>query len=275
MLPQKPYIAGTSVGGGERFVGRDDVLRKVLSVLRDAHQNAIVLFGQRRIGKTSLLQELKTKLPKQGNYLPIYFDLQEKAQWPLQRLLRALAKEISHLLLQQKDWQVQQPDLGDDPETTFREVWLPQVLDTLSTETSLVLLFDEFDVLAAPNEKQATFFPYLRDYLLKSDRQRLNFVFVIGHQIDDLKDALSVFKGIDNCRVSLLEYKETVEIIRFSEANHTLNWTNEAIEKIWQQTSGHPYLTQSLCSRVWDNIYDYNPKKLPTATLEEIKTAIP
>ncbi len=274
MLPQKPYIAGNAVGGGERFVGRNDVLRKVLSKLRPADENAIVLFGQRRIGKTSILQELKAKLPEQGNYLPIYFDLQDKTTWPLERLLRALAKEISHGL-QEKNLQVQQPDLGDDPETTFREVWLPQMLDTLSTETSLVFLFDEFDVLDDPDKPASQdFFPYLKA-LLTIDLQRLNFVFVIGRQIHDLNTLDSVFKGIDQCRVSLLEYKETVEIIRFSDANHTLNWTTEAIEKIWQQTSGHPYLTQSLCSRVWDNFYDYNPKELPTATLEEVKTAIP
>ena len=271
--PEKPYIAGGSVSDNQAFVGRADVLREVLNVLRDPHQNAIVLFGQRRIGKTSVLRELEAKLPTDG-YCPIFFDLQDKAQWPLERVLRTLAKEISYVL-QPKDWQA--PDLGADPETTFREVWLPKMLDTLPTETSLVLLFDEFDVLADPKDEQAstTFFPYLR-HLLTIDLQRLNFVFVIGRKIDELNMlALSALKGIDTYRVSLLNKEDTIQLIRLSEVNQTLNWTSEAIDKIWQQTNGHPYLTQSLCAFVWDNIYDQAHDQLPIATMEDIEMALP
>jgi len=271
--PEKPYIAGNSVSDSQAFVGRADVLRKVLNVLRDPHQNAIVLFGQRRIGKTSVLRELEAKLPTDG-YRPIFFDLQDKTQWPLERVLHTLAKEISYVL-QPKDCQA--PDLGADPETTFREVWLPKVLDTLPTETSLVLLFDEFDVLADPKDEQAstTFFPYLR-HLLTIDLQRLNFVFVIGRKIDELNTlALSAFKGIDTHRVSLLNEEDTIQLIRLSEINQTLDWTNEAIDKIWQQTNGHPLLTQSLCAFVWDNIYVQDQDQLPTATMEDVEMALP
>ncbi|MFQ6102089.1 MAG: hypothetical protein ACE5OS_12770, partial [Anaerolineae bacterium] len=60
--------------------------------------------------------------------------------------------------------------LRDDPEAVFREEWLPAVLNDLPEGCSLVLLFDEFDVLADPEGEQATvaFFPYLRG-LLASD----------------------------------------------------------------------------------------------------------
>ncbi len=59
-----------------------------MNVLHHKQQNAIVLFGQRRIGKTSLLRELEAKLPKQGDFLPIFFDLQDKARWPLEQVVR-------------------------------------------------------------------------------------------------------------------------------------------------------------------------------------------
>ena len=61
-----PYIAGNPVGRGEAFVGRVDVLREVLVALENRHENALVLYGQRRIGKTSLLQELTLRLPEIG-----------------------------------------------------------------------------------------------------------------------------------------------------------------------------------------------------------------
>ncbi|MDM8562830.1 hypothetical protein QUF54_05690 [Candidatus Marithioploca araucensis] len=138
-----------------------------------------------------------------------------------------------------------------------------------------MLLFDEFDVLDGStneNEQPASivFFPYLRD-LLNIDQQRLNFVFVIGRKIADMTTiAKSLFRTAPTKRVSLLEHEDTVQLIRLSETNKTLNWTDKVIDKIWQLTSGHPYLTQQFCSRVWEKIYEKNPNELPTVTLKEI-----
>ncbi len=72
-LARNPYIAGNPVGDSAAFVGRDDVLRQVLRVLRHDRQNAIVLYGQRRIGKTSILQQLMARLPEEGPYSPRLF----------------------------------------------------------------------------------------------------------------------------------------------------------------------------------------------------------
>ena len=97
-LPSNPYIAGNPVGTTNAFIGRDDVLRKVLLVLRSPNQNAITLFGQRRIGKTSVLENLEERLPEEGNYHPVYFDLQDKAAWTVQKVLKILARTIAESL---------------------------------------------------------------------------------------------------------------------------------------------------------------------------------
>ncbi|RKZ92611.1 MAG: hypothetical protein DRR19_03735 [Candidatus Parabeggiatoa sp. nov. 1] len=102
MFSTNPYVAGNPVGDSPAFIGRADVLRDVLRVLRHPEENAIVLYGQRRIGKTSVLQELEAKLPKEGGYHPIFFDLQDKAQWPLARVLQEFAQKISDKLKKAK-----------------------------------------------------------------------------------------------------------------------------------------------------------------------------
>ncbi len=63
-IPFNPYVAGNPVGDSPAFIGRADVLREVLRVLRRPQDNAIVLYGQRRIGKTSILQHLAARFPK-------------------------------------------------------------------------------------------------------------------------------------------------------------------------------------------------------------------
>lgn len=48
-IPANPYVAGNPVGDSPAFVGRADVLREVVRVLRRSQDNALVLYGQRRL----------------------------------------------------------------------------------------------------------------------------------------------------------------------------------------------------------------------------------
>ncbi|OQW92343.1 MAG: hypothetical protein BWK78_01960 [Thiotrichaceae bacterium IS1] len=280
MSPENPYVTGNAVGNSPAFVGRADVWEEVLRVLSHSTNNAIVLYGQRRIGKTSVLKELEARLPKEKNgYIPVFFDLQGKAQNSVGQLLQELARKISDVL-QKNRTNKKVLDLGDNPEMTFHNKWLPDLLKKLPQQKSLVLLFDEFDVLVAPNVQvaAAAFFPYLRDHLLtlNTRRKRLNFVFVIGRRIDDLNQvALSVLKATNHKRVSLLNYEDTVKLICLSQTNKTLEWKKEAINKVWQLTSGHPYLTQVLCSQIWYKLRDNVPQEaIPIVTSEDIEEKI-
>ena len=245
--PKNPYIAGPTVDNTPAFIGRENILGNVLNILCHEGQNAIVLHGQRRIGKTSLLHELKARLST-DIYYPIFFDLLDKPQQSLEKVLQDLADEISLVVQKTKT------SLGAEPKIAFCQ-WLNNLLNELPSEKSLVLLFDEFDVLDDPSKERAgvEFFPYLRNELLTINRKRLNFVFVIGRKIKDMTDiAGSLFREIPTQPVSLLKYEETLELIRLSEQKKTLFWSEEALAKIWQQTSGHPYLTQALCRQIWE-----------------------
>ena len=279
MQSLNPYIAGNPVGGTPNFVGRADVLREVLRVMRQPHQNIIVLYGQRRIGKTSVLQQLSAQLPNEGNYYPVYFDLQDKATWSLGRVLTELARVLSYELVRQGPPSMKQtgPLLSDvDPVKAFQETWLPATLNRLPEGHSIVLLFDEFDVLADPKGGQAgaDLFPYLRG-LLATDPDRLQFTFVIGRKVEDLESiALSLFKGAPSLRVSLLNKADTIELMRLSERNESLKWSSEATEKVWDLTHGHPFLTQQLCSRLWENLYDSDPTGIPTVLPDDVENAI-
>ncbi len=263
-----PYIAGSSVGGTETFVGRVDILKQVQHTLRHPQESAIVLHGQRRIGKTSILYELKKQL--ENIYHPVYFDLIGKARQSLEETLQDLANTIS------LDLDKGTVDLGHNPKTEFSKVWLPNLLNTLTK--SLVLLFDEFDALDDPSLKETSdaFFLYVHG-LLPINPERLSFVFIIGRNINDLRDVASALcKDVnDTIHVSLLEREDTVKLIRFSVDNNTLHWSDKTIEKVWQLTHGHPYLTQSLCKNIWNRLYDENPKEPPLVTLNDIENAIP
>ena len=155
--PTNPYIAGNPVGGSPAFVGREPILRSVLRMLESPRENAVVLYGQRRIGKTSVLLELAERLRHDGPYHPVYFDLQDKAALPLPQVVKELAQRLAAEL------RLTTPTgLG-----ILRTRGLPAGVPALDAKRScqeghsLVVLFDEFDVLDTPakNQAGAAFFP--------------------------------------------------------------------------------------------------------------------
>jgi len=264
--PDNPYVTGNAVGGSPAFIGRTDILQTVYNLLYNSQQNAIVLFGQRRIGKTSVLKELEAKLPEEkDNHLPIYFDLMYKAHLSLEVILHDLADTIGQKLSEEiPQW--------ENTTHQFR-TWLAGLLenDKLANK-SLVLLFDEFDALNDTKAEQMRdeFFRYLHADLLPIDPKKLNFIFAIGRNLDDFKAALALFKNITSYRVSLLTGKDTYKLIRLSESNQSLHWSSKTVTKIGELTNGHPYLTQLLCSCVWQQLWNRNPTRIPTVASAKI-----
>src|SRR5262249_33769671 len=75
---ESPYVVGRPAKG-DLFVGRNDVLRMVQANLSpQGAKNILVLRGQRRTGKTSVLLRLLETLPREteGFYLPVFVDVQ-------------------------------------------------------------------------------------------------------------------------------------------------------------------------------------------------------
>jgi len=127
-----PYVAGASIGGTEMFVGRIDILKQVQYTLRHPQESAIVLHGQRRIGKSSILHELKQQLER--TYHPVYFDLINETHQSLEETLQNLANTIS------LDLDKGTVNLGHHPKTEFSQVWLPNLLNTLKNHWFFYLM---------------------------------------------------------------------------------------------------------------------------------------
>ncbi len=271
MTKTNPYITGNPVGGEEAFTGRADVFRDILRVLKNPNENGMVLHGQRRIGKTSVLKELKAKLPAEGPFLPVFFDLEGKASMSHDQILRQLADRISQEL------NIPPPDnLREDFSEEFREDFFPYIISRLSEEAVPVFLFDEFDIQAdfAKGQAGTLFFPYLRD-LMNENSRRIKFIFAVGRRPEDLGAGhLSLFKHLKSKCISLLTREETAALTRLSEKNDSLKWPDAAAAEIYLITAGHPHLTQQLCQVIWDRKHEMPSEEVPQVSIGDIRDAV-
>jgi tetratricopeptide (TPR) repeat protein len=270
MRPVNPYIVGNPIKDQASFFGRQDIFREVLQVLRQRGSNSVVLYGQRRIGKTSVLLQLEYQFARDGEFTPVYFDLQDKAAKSLAEVLFELSQHISkvtgHKVAKSSDF--------DRTGDYFRSVFLPEVAQKVA-KGGLVLLFDEFDVLDSPMQTQASesFFPYLLAWM--ADVQRVKFVFVIGRRPEDLSvRTMSAFKGIQSTRVSFLSPKDAQSLVLQSEVDKSLKWKQSGVQCVLDLTHGHPYFTQLLCSVIWENAYESGPNDTPVISDNEVKVSL-
>jgi tetratricopeptide (TPR) repeat protein len=244
-----PYVVGPPVAG-PIFYGRKDIFKFVQETLVASQQNAVVLYGQRRMGKTSILKELPHHLPGHV-FHSIFFDLQGRADKLLNEVLYDLACEIASSL----ELRLPASNTFNAEKDYFRKTFLPQVYDQLE-KRRLLLLLDEFDELSdeksgLPSVSADTLFPYLRS-LLDTEKKRLSFVFVVGRQLDQLPHwILRIFKDTQYKRIWLLDRSDAEALIT-DPVKGILTYEPEAIAEILKLTSGHPYFTQLMCYEVFN-----------------------
>jgi hypothetical protein len=150
-----PYVVGTPLeADSPLFFGREDVVAFVQENLTAQHSNNLVLIGQRRTGKTSLLKQLPVRLGDE--YLPIYLDGQALRLDPgLPNFFLSLATEMA-FALEDRGFSIDMPEYGDfaaSPATFFERGFLTRVRQAIG-DRHVVIMFDEFEELETAVKRQ-------------------------------------------------------------------------------------------------------------------------
>jgi hypothetical protein len=247
-----PYTPGTPLrGNSPLFYGREELFDFIAgNVGRITGRNVLILVGQRRTGKTSALLRLAQHLPEQ--ILPVYIDCQSLGVLPgMAALLHDIAWLIADALLARgSDVTVPPPSAWrDDPAGLFQRQFVPSALAALPAGTTLLLVFDEFEVfekLVADGILPPTFFTFMRHLMQHSDG--LGFVFVGTRRLEEMSsDYWSVLFNIALYKqIGFLSQEAALRLICEPVAPHIV-YDDLALDKIWRVTAGQPYFIQLVC----------------------------
>ena len=250
-----PYQAGRPVRP-PLFVGRQDVLALIWeNWTGKSHPDSIILYGHRRMGKTSILRNLDQVVPP-GSLL-VYADLKGQAAYAegTHHLLRELAQEVAWAA-QDRELSIPDPSPTDyptpaDASLAFRRL-LREVLAALPEEESgLILALDEFekvDTLVQDPEK--SFGPELYDFLRDiSFQDRVALVLAGLHTLDEMsRDYRHAFhESYVNIHISYLYPEAAERLITRPTPDFRLNYHPEVVARIIEATHGQPLLIQRIC----------------------------
>ncbi len=255
-----PYVPGRALDlRNPLFVGRNDVVQKLSQAFQRPQRPTFLLFGERRMGKSSIIKQLPVLLGPR--YIPVFYDLQQSG------LLASASAFFGNVAAgverQMKDRGMLVPTLerpwldhiqqsqGELPVYDQFDRWLAAVEEILEQEERiLILAFDEFEQLSDAESigslNLKLLFNWFRSVI--QNRSRLALLFSGAKMIGDMgRSWAGYFVNVERIKVSFLHEQDAHDLI-VRPVPHI--FTEEIAGEIMRVTHCHPFLIQAVCKQV-------------------------
>ena len=271
-LGASPYIVGNPVDRDEMFFGRDGIMDQIRRHLGGEQANVILLEGNRRTGKTSILHQLKKEDALPG-WVPVYCSFQDLDSMATPDVFRLLAKQTG-LALDDAGIETWLPDAppresgrpfklaflaalrgafsGGHPYETLA-LYLSTAIEAAKPRRVLLML-DEFDKLQEGIDGGATS-PQVPENIrhLLQHQPGLGAIITGSRRLKRLREEYwsALFGFGHRIGVSALPKEEARRLVTEPVARR-IRYLPQARDRLVALCARHPFLIQSLCSRVFD-----------------------
>lgn len=237
--PSQPIV------DGKMFAGRTDLLANMISSIEDRRLH-LVLYGERGIGKTSLLHVL-AEAAHSARYIVIYSSCGSASNF--QDTFRAAATEIPLLFHSNFGPTTEEAEAGSSMADLLPDNFSPRQFADLCaklTGTRVLVFLDEFDRAESTGFRRdvAELIKFLSD---RSVRMQL----VIGGVASDLAELIdhipSIRRNILAVRVPQMSDEEVREMIATGERASGLRFDAAASDLVVRISRGWPYIAVLVC----------------------------
>lgn len=246
-----PYVIGNPVRG-ELLVGRDEILRQLEELwAKEGQCSSVVLFGHRRMGKSSILQNLGDRFG--AGTIIVNFNM-ENYGWAQNNgeLLFNLALQLYDSWCDSGHNELAEPDEGQflnhNPYMAFNRFLT--CLDRVVKGERFIITVDEFEIIEE-GINEARFDSYLLRYWRGTFQNYPWFIMAFAglHNLEEMcKDYWHpLYSSVRSISVSFLSPKAARRLITRPNPNFAVDYDSDAIEQIIKLTNGQPYLVQLIC----------------------------
>ena len=299
-LGASPYIVGSPVERQEMFFGRASVIDRIRRQLgASKHANVILLEGNRRTGKTSVLRQLG-KADVLPGWIPVYCSFQDaegdgaKAGVNTRNVFRLLARRTGWTL---GDAGVETwfPDLPDrEPGRPFKlafrtaldrifadsgapfeafEIYIAAAVEA-ARPRRILFMFDEFDKLQEGIDAGITS-PQVPENIrhLLQHQPGLSAIITGSRRLKWLREEYwSALFGLGyRVGISALPIDDARRLVT-EPVEGRLGYLPQARDRLVELCACHPFLVQSLCSRVFERAALGGDRTITVDTVEGAAT---
>ena len=253
IISPNPFIVGNPIRTREMFFGREDDFTYVRSKLDSENLGAlIVLFGERRAGKTSVLyQILGGRLGTR--FVPVFIDMQAMAVTGDHDFLGRMAEIILSSLPEDcsLDFDMQVFNNREQNPFTNFERFIDNVLLSAG-HRKLLLLFDEYELIedkVEDNKISKDIFFFLSG--LVEHKIGLFLIFAGNHRLQERKKNYwqPLLHRCEYRNISFLTESDTRRLI-LEPVRDRIFYLGSAVSQITRLTAGQPFYTQLFCRNV-------------------------
>lgn len=258
-----PFAEGGPVEDAAMFVGRDELLTRLKkSLLSGSGSKSIVVFGQKRAGKSSLIVHLRRRLARMEGIIPVSFSLQDLApelsvSALLHRILQGVSEVLEDLRFEGKDVPDFSPpgigELESHATLRFHEVMssLVRGIARHSSVLNVVLLVDEFTDVFKEIRKGRIPREFMKAW--KAIIEKGYFASVLVGQ-----DIMPAFKAsfpnefgvTEDVRVTYLDEAAATNLVQKPIGEG--RFAGHAVRRLLDLTAGSPFYTMMFCARLVD-----------------------
>ena len=273
---ENPYVFGQPIEETETnlFVGRRDVVREIeVSLLRAAQKPALVLWGPRRMGKTSVLVQLPRLLGPE--FAPAFLDMQAMQARESVEAFFASVTEAAAAGLRRRGMEVEalgESELASSPFSVFAR-WTKEVERKLGRDHYLLLCLDEFERLEG-SIREGKLPVELMDQIrhIIQHHAQIVLLFAGSHRPDEMElnwpDALISTRLV---RVSYLKEDEARQLIVEPVPEFGVSFGPGSVERIVEVTRCQPNLVQAVCYELVNHL---NLAERREARQEDVDVAV-
>lgn len=244
-----PYVVGNPVSG-HLFVGREDVMRRLEELWGRPGQSSpsVVLFGHRRMGKSSVLQNLGARFG--ARTVVVDFNMQRVGLIDSTgELLLNLALALYDSLPLAQRRELAEPDeerfLTRNPFFAF-DRFLKQI-DRVRAERRFIVTVDEFELIEqmiTAGRLEAVLLHFWRGLIQTYPWFLMAFAGL--HTLQEMTRDYwhPLFGSVTSISVSFLGHEAARRLIVNPAPEFALDYDPEAVERVITLTHGQPYLIQ-------------------------------
>jgi type I restriction enzyme M protein len=294
-LGPSPYIVGNPVDREDMFYGRADVIERIRRQLgSEANANVVLLEGNRRTGKTSVLRHLQKKDALPG-WIAVYCSFQDaegdesRAGITTQNVYRLMARTLGWTLFDAgvRTWLAGEPTPAnqrpfkvefrvalDDafsrphPFETFEE-YLATALEAARPRRVLFLL-DEFDKLQEGIDSGVTS-PQVPENIrhLLQHNKGLSAILTGSRRLKRLREEYwSALFGLGHrIPISALALEDAMRLVTEPVADR-LSYLPAARNRVVELCARQPFLVQSLCNRIFEKAAESRDRTVTISTVD-------